>query len=60
MPAYRTADGLTVHLPSEPPVLTPVAARILLAILAELTTMETLERGTDDHRDGTESVGDVG
>lgn len=49
-----------VRLPSELPPLNPTASRILLAILIELTTMDTLERGTHDHRDDHESVGDIG
>lgn len=57
--ADQDATRVRVRLPSELPRLNPTAARILLAILTELTTMETLERGTHDHRDD-ESVGDVG
>lgn len=35
-------DGITVHLPTELPVLTKPVSRILLAILVELTEVEIL------------------
>jgi hypothetical protein len=38
----------TVHLPATPPVLTPRAARVLLAILVELTDVPVLEEVRDD------------
>ena len=60
MAGDESGGQVAVHLPGELPVLSPTAARILLAILAELTTIETLERGNDDDRDCTESVGDAG
>ena len=39
----RTPDGILVHLPGGPPVLTRDAAKALLGILVELTTVETLD-----------------
>ena len=45
-------DRITVHLPTELPVLTTPVSRILLAILIELTEVEVLdgpqERGGND------------
>ena len=38
------ADGITVHLPPEPPMLTMPVSRILLAVLVELTEVEILDQ----------------
>lgn len=38
------SDGITVHRPPEPPMLTTAASRILLSILVELTDVEVLDR----------------
>lgn len=39
----RAEEGITVHVPTELPVLTPHVSRILLAILVELTEVEVLD-----------------
>jgi hypothetical protein len=45
-------DAITVHVPTEPLVLTRPVCRILLAILVELTEVEVLDgprgRGSSD------------
>ena len=38
------SDGITVHLPPEPPMLTTPVSRILLAILVEPTDVEVLDQ----------------
>jgi hypothetical protein len=39
----RSSDDVLVVVPDELPVLTPGAARVLLGILVELTTVEVLD-----------------
>ncbi len=48
---HRNEDGITVHLPTEPPMLTPSISRILLAILIELTEVHVLDRPPEGDRD---------
>ncbi len=44
-----TVDGMVrVRLPADPPVLTPAAARALLAVLVDLTEVEVPERPSDE------------
>lgn len=50
----RAESMVRVRLPAEPPVLTPAAARALLAVLVDLTEIEVPERPSDEEvRDGS-------
>lgn len=46
--ANRGEENITVHVPPELPTLTRRVSAILLAILVELTTVETLDEGTGE------------
>ena len=49
----RARDEVIVRVPDEPPILTRGAARVLLGILVELTTVEPLDGPAEGvRRDG--------